>query len=280
MTHHDDRILELLAEAALGGLTPEEQQELETAIGPSSDQHPEIQALELALANASIALAESETPIPQQLADQLVRDGIQRLGAPPHNAVADPHSSTPTPVPTEAPTADPSITIIGRIGWLAAAACLVFALVGWLRTPPAPKPLTQIQLASNREKMLASPDAITLEWQPWNGAADAPVQTNVTGDVVWSDKEQVGYLRFSGLASNSPSDEQYQLWIVDAERGMAQRISGGVFDADGSCSEFIVRFDPAEIPVTKAAAFAITVEQPGGTWVSDMTKAVVIASRG
>jgi hypothetical protein len=33
------------------------------------------------------------------------------------------------------------------------------------------------------------------------------------------------------------------------------------------------------IPVRDVAAFAVTVEQPGGTWVSDMSRRVVIASR-
>lgn len=125
--------------------------------------------------------------------------------------------------------------------------------------------------------MLASaPDVTTIPLGAW----DNPEQPSVTGDVVWSEAAQTGYLRLVGLKPNDPGVEQYQLWIVDS-RGMNQRISGALFDAnpDPTTGEVIVKIDP-RIETQDAVAFALTIEKPGGVWVSDMTRRVVIGAKG
>ena len=96
--------------------------------------------------------------------------------------------------------------------------------------------------------------------------------------MVWSDSAQAGYMTFAGLPALEGS--AYQLWIIDAERGLAQRISGGVFNGDAEGGPLRVAIDETPIPVNSAAAFAVTIEKPGGTWVSDMSRRVVIAARG
>ncbi len=58
---------------------------------------------------------------------------------------------------------------------------------------------------------------------------------------------------------------------------MQQRISGAIFDGSSGSGELYVPIDP-KLTVRKAAAFAVTIEQPGGTWVSDMKRRVVIAA--
>ena len=97
---------------------------------------------------------------------------------------------------------------------------------------------------------------------------------DVSGSVTWSDQAQCGVLTLHGLPELR--DSVYQLWIIDAERGMSQRISGAIFQSDGKDTAVVI--DP-RLPVNRAAAFALTIEQPGGTWVSDMSRRVVIAAR-
>ena len=104
----------------------------------------------------------------------------------------------------------------------------------------------------------------------------------VSGEVVWDEATDTGFMVFTGLAGNDPTELQYQLWIFDAERRigdlpqfaidgfpaiLTQRpVDGGVFDSgDG---EVIIPID-AKLPVGQAALFAITVEPPGGVVVSD-----------
>ncbi|MCB9843045.1 MAG: anti-sigma factor [Phycisphaeraceae bacterium] len=131
-------------------------------------------------------------------------------------------------------------------------------------------------LAANRRKLLEVPDTVRLAWSPFD-LPDAPAEQRlVRGDVVWNDELQEGYLRFEGLAVNDPKVEQYQVWVID-ERGMEQKVSGGVFNAtqDG---EVIVPIHPG-IDVGRVALFAITIEEPGGTWVPDLKRRVVVAPR-
>lgn len=126
----------------------------------------------------------------------------------------------------------------------------------------------------SRMALLAQPDVVQVAWSDWAVEGAGPEIPGVTGDVVWSDSAQRGYMRFVNLPVNDPTKQQYQLWIIDKERGMSQRISGGIFN--GSPGETVVEIEP-RLLVNKAAAFAITIEKPGGTWVSDMTRRVNIA---
>jgi hypothetical protein len=170
--------------------------------------------------------------------------------------------------------------LFGVAGWLAAAACLTLAVIAWVGTPAAP---ADDSLAQARQQLIDSAgDAVTLSWGDWALNGEAPEIAGVTGDVVWSESLQKGYLRFVGLPQNDPTREQYQLWIVDGRgladaTGQSARISGAIFDA--ASGETIIPIDPA-IPVDGAALFAVTIEAPGGVWVSDMTRRVTVAARG
>jgi len=171
----------------------------------------------------------------------------------------------------------PSGRRAGWIGWATAAVAALVALSVWLG-PPEPS------AASQRARMLATvQDVRTVEWADWDG----PEIAGVRGDVVWSDSLQRGYMRFVGLPETDPSVEQFQLWIVDQRgledpaTGQSARISGGVFDArsasrDPETGALIVPIEPS-IRVQGAQLFAVTIEEPGGVWVSDMSRRVVIA---
>lgn len=257
MNNAPERIWELMAERATQGLSESEARELTQLCR----DHPEIDplALEAAAAAVSLAMLKPE-PIPAAVKRQL-DEAAQNWSA----------GRTPAPRAEEAPA---PIAMIGRkkgvmwAGWLAAAACLALAMLGWwTRIAPV------IPLADQRDRLLAAGGAVTIPWAAW----DQPEIPNVGGDVVWNEQQQKGYLRFTNLPVNNPSKEQYQLWIVDS-RGMEQRISGAIFDVkpEAASGTVLVPITP-QIKTRGAAAFALTIEEPGGTWVSSMKRRVVIA---
>jgi anti-sigma-K factor RskA len=131
-------------------------------------------------------------------------------------------------------------------------------------------------LARNRTELLAAPGTVRIAWAPFD-LPDAPAeQRGVSGDVIWNDEKEQGYLRFVGLKVNDPNLEQYQVWVID-ERGMEQKISGGIFNASAD-GEVIVPIKPG-IDVRRVKLFAVTIEEPGGTWVPNLKRRVVVAPR-
>lgn len=136
------------------------------------------------------------------------------------------------------------------------------------------EPADPAVLARNRQKLLEVPDTIRVAWQPFDLENNPAEQRTVRGDVVWNDDLEEGYLRFVGLEPNDPNIEQYQVWVID-ERGMEQKVSGGVFNATAD-GEVIVPIVPG-IDVHRVALFAVTIEEPGGTWVPDLKRRVVVA---
>lgn len=147
-----------------------------------------------------------------------------------------------------------------------------------LRIAQFEAPVDPAQLRRNRASLLALDDTFEAEWAPFvvEGLPDPEQQGAVTGDVVWNDTLQQGYIRFVGLRPNDPDVEQYQIWVID-ERGLEQKVSGGVFNVDRE-GEIIVPIHPG-IDVGRVGLFAITVEKPGGTWVPDLARRVTVAQR-
>ncbi|MBL4698094.1 MAG: anti-sigma factor [Phycisphaerales bacterium] len=137
-------------------------------------------------------------------------------------------------------------------------------------------PSDPTELLAKRLKLIGVPDTVQIAWAPFNQPGSLAEQSNIQGDVVWNDELGEGYLRFVGLKVNDPMIEQYQVWVID-ERGLEQRVSGGVFNAS-SDGEVIVPIEPG-IDLGRVALFAITIENPGGTWVSNLERRVVVAAR-
>lgn len=146
-----------------------------------------------------------------------------------------------------------------------------------LRIARYEEPVDPATLAANRQKLLDVPGTLRLAWSPFDLPNAPAVQQDVTGDVVWNEELEQGYLRFVGLDVNDPDVEQYQVWVID-DRGMEQKVSGGVFNATAE-GEVIVPIDPA-LDIGRVALFAITVEEPGGIMVPDLRRRVVVAPRG
>jgi hypothetical protein len=129
----------------------------------------------------------------------------------------------------------------------------------------------QWQAQRERAAMMQTPG---VEHWAWGGAAG-----HGAGDVVWDPRRQRGYLRLQGYVPNDPMRSQYQAWIFDAGRDDRYPVDGGVFDVPAGVGEVVVPIQAGK-PVERAAAFAITVERPGGTAVSDRSKLVAFARAG
>tara|TARA_R110002073_G_scaffold336260_1_gene531358 strand:+ start:91594 stop:92454 length:861 start_codon:yes stop_codon:yes gene_type:complete len=192
---------------------------------------------------------------------------------------------SPIPFPSSNQTSNGS-RLFQWTPWIVAAASVMIAAVSIFMLRPTQ---TQVPLDLNTDRLAlindTPPDQL-IQWD-WISTDDEAVVGEVIGDVVWSDALNKGYMRISGLAVNDPSLKQYQLWIFDAtnptgdlpqfgEGLLSQRpIDGGVFNIDTN-GEIIIEIN-AKLLVEQAAAFAITVEPPGGVVVSDRSRVPLLA---
>ncbi|GEM_PF-467910 len=306
----DHRLHELLAGRALGDLLPEEQTELQQYSSEANEPHSEydLAAATLELATLDPHLIE---PLPNRVYERLLRSGVQwseettarsRFGQQVvpnpmvgYAGVNNPNTNAPQIRETLVTADEFKQRVVGGDArrsllrfapWLVAAASLAFAAVAWtggnsggLGQPTTPTAKLNARDVANA--IAAMPGTTTMAWSDW----DKPEIPGVLGEVLWNESTQTGVMKFKNLPALNPG-EQYQLWIIDKrgladESGQSMRISGGVFtggiDMIGK-SDLIVPIAPA-IEVQQAAAFAITIEKSGGTWVSDMKRRVVIAAK-
>lgn len=250
MTAVPSRLEELLADRVLWGLDESEDREL-AAFGERA--RAELTAYEVAGAAIIHAMLPSVSEdVPQHVLARL-RASAQEFanaessGSPGATAfrVEKPASGQALAGPTpSAPSA------MAWSGWLAAAAVLVFWLLGTpersAKEVPAREQLAVLQRSEGVQR---------LDWD-----------TGPEGEVVWHGREQRGFLVLRGLPANDPTEAQYQLWIFDRTRSDAHPVDGGVFDVR-SDGEAIIPID-ARVPVREAFGFAITREVPGGVVVS------------
>lgn len=278
----DPRLLELLADRAAFGLSDAETVELRELLAKAGV--PEDDSFDLAAAEAHLAMLQSanKEAMPAHIAARIeaaARSFMAEASGP--GEIASSTFVAGRVGPQGASTPDgrmirPSVATT-IFPWLIAAACMALAVVAW-------KPWTRgtIQstptLAQERAEMLAQPGTIRMQWADFELQGEKPEIQGVNGDVVWSKDRQTGFMRFTNLPKNDPGKEQYQVWIVD-ERGLGVRISGAVFSACPDTGECIVKMTPG-IQVGDAALFAVTIEKPGGVWVSDMKRRVVVAAKG
>jgi len=299
-----ERLEDLLAERATVGIHDETADlEIEALLRKIPDLDPV--TFELAAAAADLAMiGEIHEPMPAT-----VRANVERLFTDAIRNGADPRPSqatTPTSAAQAQPASDNSLRLAGTqqtaafgrdgttttkqkrtgmspaFGWLVAAAAFVLAAIGWLRATNTTIPQDTSPIAADPASLLqrvaAAPDRSQWDWNPWQakpeGGRSIGEQNDVAGDVAWSTSLQTGVMRFVGLPPNDPSRFQYQLWIIDPEQ--QHPIDGGVFDIP-TVGEYLVTIDP-KIRVSSVAAFAVTLEKPGGVVVSDQDIRVVIAA--
>jgi anti-sigma-K factor RskA len=246
-----ERLRDLLAEQALFELSPEEQTELRALLGESS-VNPE--SFELTAALAAIAL----NPGPHEALPDALRAKIV-ASAPEHQAAAQIIAESQRVTRASTGRRD-GIRFREALAWFAAAACLFIAFMLWSSSHPAAPSVTQARATLLQQDPKLKP----LAWT----ATEDPTAKGASGDVVWSNDKQQGFLRFKGLAKNDPKDNQYQLWIFDGKQDERYPIDGGVFDVDSATGDVIVPIQ-AKIHVVDPKMFAVTVEKSGGVVVSD-----------
>ena len=258
-----EQLLDLLTLAATEGLEPAAGRELEHLKHKFPDEDGE--TLELAAGAAHLAFLGLDVrplePMPRALRQQI--ETVAQTHLPDTGARAPEQTAG---VPARQPS-----TWFQKAGWYAAAASLLIAvyLAGPAREPAAP------DLAEQRQTLLRqAPDAIEVAW----AQSEQPGYEGVRGDVVWSNARQTGFMRLVGLPANVPAEAQYQLWIVDPERD-ERPVDGGVFDMPRGPGEHIIPID-AKLRILQPAAFAITLERPGGVVVSAGPLLVVAAVEG
>jgi hypothetical protein len=248
----DEAMLDLLVKQVSEGLSPEEQRELDVLDNETASAYA--RDLEQAAAAVSVAGAGRSEAMPAALRRRIE----MRLQA----AAA-------------APVAAPRPRPRGTAGWWAAAACLVLALLGWLRSPPLERPAAAPTPAEQLAALLASPGARQIQL----AATAEPAAAGAKVDVVWDSREQRGFARLVGLKSNDPTQHQYQLWIFDGARDSRYPVDGGVFNIPPNADQVVIPIRP-QLPVHTATAFAITIEQPGGAVVSGREHVVAIGKAG
>ena len=78
------------------------------------------------------------------------------------------------------------------------------------------------------------------------------------------------------LPVNDPTQNQYQLWIVDPKRDEIP-VDGGVFNIPAGSKTAIIPIRNT-LQVSKPTVFVITLEQPGGVVKSKQEVVVALAS--
>lgn len=251
-----ERLNDLLADELLNGLTLDEQVERDQ-LARELGVAPRDEALE-AVVNRLQSLAElaDDEPLPASLRDRILADAPQ-------------HLSRPVAASSVQSNRGASISaVLNSAGWLLAIALLMAVL---LRNP-ADSDTRDFANANERTTFTSLPESVSIDWAAGPDEAGA----EATGRVVWNTDEQAGFMTFLGLPANDPTQEQYQLWIFDAEQDERYPIDGGVFDV-GSEGETVVAIDP-KLNVSQPTLFAITIEKPGGVVVSSRERLPLVAS--
>lgn len=286
-----DRLLELLADEAFFALSEEDERELERL----KIEFPELKtdaSFEMSAAAINLAALDANEEMPARLRAKISSSAEEFFS---QNQIAQKVSDAAPEtrenlVSTEvAPIRDyeeiePKRPFWQWLGWaVAAAACVALAVNVWTtrfqsqpetaNNPPAVQtPTPELSVEAQRAQLLAkTKDIVQTAWAEANPAK----AKNISGDVVWSNSEQKGYMRFRGLPPNDPNKETYQLWIFDEEQDAKTPINGGVFDVNAN-GEVVVPIN-AEIKVRKPKMFAVTKEKPGGVVVSKREEIMTIA---
>lgn len=275
MMGHAERLQSLLVDRVTEGLNREHQKELEGLL--LAVPEPDAAGFELAAAAIELAYVEDE-PLPQALRQRLEdqqrgffegRKQKERL------ATVLPFSTYQVPAESLRPQGSPR-----WLGWAVATAAALLAALGWAprmaeQLAESPTKAVRASLPGTEERrselLGRSEEVLRVAWTP----TEDPAAESVSGDLVWSNVGQEGYMLFEGLPINDPTEWQYQLWIFDRMQDERFPVDGGVFDVTKSTAIIPIR---ASLQVRKPYLFAITIEKPGGVVVSDRQRLPLLAS--
>ena len=290
----DEAMVDLLVKQVTEGLSPAEQRALDVMDSELASAY--LRDLERAATAVTLAGSAIEEPLPAALSARLEQQAAQHFAAASNVAdLTEARTAAAEKARLHQTSAPGRANRFGGYGWLAAAACLVLAIFGWQRSPtplppvaevpPAPVSVPPVPVtvpparpapptaAEERAALLAKTDSLKIPL----GATKDPAAAGVTGDVVWDPVTQRGFLHFAGLAPNDPAMHQYQIWIFDAGRDKRYPVDGGVFDVPANAGEVVIPIR-ASLMVRKPAAFAVTLEKPGGVVVSGREHVVALGA--
>ncbi len=257
-----ERMDELLLERALFGLSDADENELGEQRESNTARY-----YELAAASVALALAAER---PQPLNDAL-RAKLQAGAKAYYAAAATASSAAPRAAPKlklVPPEPAPRPSAFSYAGWVAAAAAAALAVIAWWPESQPVAPTAAQASAQARAELLARADVAKVD-----AKGQEQFAPGTSGDIVWSNSEQTGFIRLVGAPVNDPKVQQYQLWIFD--EAQEHPVDGGVFDVN-SAGEVLIPID-AKLRVTKPTLFAITLEKPGGVVVSDRQRIAIVA---
>lgn len=253
----DEKLIELLSQRAIYGLNSAEEHDLISTFPEWKDDF----SFDTAVSAIDLANLDLSEELPKHLQTKVLNTSEEWFA--------------PDLQPTF--SIKPKTNWLGLLGWATAAACAVFAFSIWTSRVEAPKDIVKTQNESLnvfqlRQRLLDSDkNILQIKWAKGN-VKDLP---EVSGDIVWSDEKQAGYMKFRGLPVNDSSKECYQLWIFDETQDEKTPIDGGIFDVKGN-DEIVVPIT-AKLKVKNPKLFAITVEKPGGVVVSKREKIATLA---
>lgn len=268
----EELMLDLLCKKAVYGLDEQEEKRL-ADLQRQAGSEDESASFELTAAAIGMAYVGTTEEMPASLRNRIAAEAERHFDGVSQKDLA----------PAETIVAESSGTgWFSWLGWgLAAAASLALAFNLFYTRPPAvdvvegpaatqEKKLTPVEA---RQRLIESaPDLARGSWGAGNVKELTP-----SGDIVWSDAKQAGYMRLTGLPVNDPNKETYQLWIFDETQDDKTPIDGGTFNV-GADGEVIVPID-AKLTPRNTKMYAITVEKPGGVVVSKREKIVALARR-
>jgi hypothetical protein len=281
----DEAMVDLLVKQVTEGLSPAEQRALDVMDSELASVF--LRDLERAAAAVTLAGSTASEALPTALSARISQQAAEHFVS--ASKVAGEIRTAVAQAPVHQLSAPRRANRFGGYGWLAAAACLVLAIFGWERSAPPLPPVASVTpapvivappekpapptAAQEREALLAKADSLRIPL----GATKDPAAAGVTGDVVWDPATQRGFLHFAGLAPNDPAMHQYQIWIFDAGRDKRYPVDGGVFDVPANAGEVVIPIR-ASLMVRKPAAFAVTLEKPGGVVVSGREHVIVLGA--
>ncbi len=276
----NQEILELLAGEVLGDLDDAEAAQLASLEGSADVQQARADLERTAAAVQLACLGLPSDPLPSSLRMRIESDAgkvIPRSAAPDSSVTSLVGSDVDQHAPTLARTVDDRLSA-GKTGvsarewmaWLSCAAAILIACGLWWSRPQSSS-ATLSSLEARDVLLQEADDLVQVSWD----AGKTPFENQVGGDVVWSNARQEGFMRFVDMPVNDPTQQQYQLWIIDPARD-DEPIDGGVFDIT-SDGEVVVPIQ-AKLEVISPVAFAITVEKPGGVVVSTQENLPLLAA--
>ena len=281
------RMIELLSDRAVGSLSTDEVRELEGLL----QSYPELDTDVLDVAAAAVHLAYEGgpyAPLPANIAARVAQtltqnnaltvvdpralDNVSACTSPIAGVPSTNQAGGALPVFLVSPPPEKVVvrarwSPLAYAGWAAAAVFFVVSAALFRASqPPA------IPLANERARLMALPDTVQTSF----AALKDESATRAQGDVVWSTREQRGFMRFRGLEANPRGSWVYQLWIFDQAQDDRFPVDGGVFDIDPVTGDVLVPIQ-AKIKINKPTQFVVTVEKPGGVVVSTRGRVAMAA---